>query len=159
MVADSNDLGLFFTELTNRTVPYQKEIQELESGALFQEGDPKTVAHVNRLYFQTYMPHPENIEKLNLCKTKQENMNGAKVWEIFKSDIFMQPYNLLSELKAIKCPTLIIHGNEDVMPLISSEHIHEAIRSSELVRIEDCGHFPFVEKPEAFFKAIDSFLK
>lgn len=159
MIASSCDLGLFFSELTKRIAPYQSEIQELESSALFQKGDPETVAHVCKLYFQTYMYNPENVRKLNLCKTQKENVKGAKVWEIFKNQIFMQPFDILSKIKMIRCPTLIIHGNEDAIPLVSSEHIHDAINSSELVKIEQCGHFPFVEQPALFFKAIDNFLK
>lgn len=102
---------------------------------------------------------PENVKKLSQCKTRQENINGAKVWDIFKNQIFMRSFDILAEMKMIKCPTLIIHGNEDVIPLISSEHIHEAIDASELVSLEQCGHFPFVEQPESFFNAIHSFLK
>lgn len=159
MVAASNDLGLFFGELTKRVAPYQEEINELEAGDLFQTGDPKTVARVSQLFFQTYMYNSENITKINLCKTQAENIKGAKVWEIFKNQIFMQPFDILSDIEKIKCPTLIIHGNEDVMPLASSEHIHHSIESSKLVRIAECGHFPFVEQPEHFFKAIHTFLK
>lgn len=159
MTASSDDLGLFFAELARRIAPYQNEIHELEAGALFQAGDPETVAHVSQLYFQTYMYNPENVKKLKLCKTQKENINGAKVWEIFKNQIFMQPFDILSEIKGVKCPTLIIHGNEDVMPLTSSEHIHDAIGSSALIKIEQCGHFPFVEQPEPFFNAINTFLK
>lgn len=159
MVAASDDLGLFFAELTKRVAPYNQEIQELEAGSLFQNGDPKIVARFSQLYFQTYMYNPENITKINLCKPQSENLKGAKVWEIFKNQIFMQPFNILSDIEKIKCPTLIIHGNEDVMPLASSEHIHNAIDASKLVTIEQCGHFPFVEQPEPFFKAIHSFLK
>lgn len=159
MVASSNDVGLFFAELSKRIAPYQNEIKELESGELFQEGNPETVAHVSELYFQTYMYNPENVKKIKLWKSQKENLNGAKVWEIFKNQVFMQPFDILSEIKMIKCPTLIIHGNEDVLPLASSEHIHDAIGTSELVKIDQCGHFPFVEQPESFFKAIETFLK
>lgn len=159
MVATSDDLGLFFGELTKRVAPDQEEINKLESGTLFQNGDPKTVAHVNKLYFQTYMYDPANITKIQLCKTQEENLKGVKVWEIFKNQIFMQPFNILSDIEKIKCPTLIIHGNEDVMPLASAEHIHSAIPASRLVKIDECGHFPFVEQPETFFKAINDFLK
>ncbi len=158
MVADAQDLGLFFGELTKRVAPYQAEINELEAGTPFKNGETKPVARVSQLYFQTYMYNPENIKKIKLCKTQDENIRGAKVWEIFKSQIFMQPYNILTDIENIKCPTLIIHGNEDVMPLASNEHIHDAITSSELLRIEQCGHFPFVEQPETFFKAVRAFL-
>lgn len=158
MVVTNDDIGAFFAELSKRVSPFQKEIDALEKSPKFLAGDPKIVREVSKLYFQTYLHNPALIDKLNLWKTQKENVNGAKVWGIFKADLFMKPFDFLAELRTIQCPTLVIHGADDVIPLISSEHIHNAIPNSSLVEIEQCGHFPFVEQPEVFFKAVEDFL-
>ena len=54
-------------------------------------------------------------------------------------------------------PTLITHGRQDPIPLASSEAAARAM-DAELVVIEDCGHVPYVEQPEALFRAIERFL-
>lgn len=54
-------------------------------------------------------------------------------------------------------PTLIVHGREDPIPLASSEAYARALRAS-LVTIDQCGHVPYVEQPQALFTAIERFL-
>ncbi len=93
-------------------------------------GDPETVEKQQRIIFQAYMHSPENIQKLVLLKSKQESLNGVKVWNIFKEQIFMKPYDLFHELSALQCPTLLIHGDVDVIPFASSENLQAAIPSS-----------------------------
>jgi proline iminopeptidase len=60
-------------------------------------------------------------------------------------------------LAPIKVPTLIVHGRQDPIPLASSEAAAKAM-GARLVVIENCGHVPYVEQPEALFSAIDRFL-
>jgi pimeloyl-ACP methyl ester carboxylesterase len=60
-------------------------------------------------------------------------------------------------LASIGVPTLITHGRQDPIPLASSEQAARAM-DAELVVIEDCGHVPYVEQPEALFGAIERFL-
>jgi len=58
----------------------------------------------------------------------------------------------------LRCPTLIIHGDDDPIPFVTAENLKAAIPSSKLIKIDQCGHFPFVEQPEEFFNAINDFL-
>jgi proline iminopeptidase len=60
-------------------------------------------------------------------------------------------------LASIRLPTLITHGRQDPIPLASSEEAARAM-DAELVVIEDCGHVPYVEQPDALFEAIERFL-
>jgi len=59
----------------------------------------------------------------------------------------------------IKVPTLIIWGREDkIIPLENGVRLHQAIRASQLVLIERCGHDPPDERPEEVVEAIRKFL-
>ena len=78
--------------------------------------------------------------------------------DIFSRTLFTTSFDLTGELKKISCPTLIIHGDKDVIPLSTVEPIHAAISGSELRVIEECGHFPYVEKPDQLFSSLDAFL-
>jgi proline iminopeptidase len=66
-------------------------------------------------------------------------------------------YDLRPLLAAIRCPTLVLHGRQDPVPLRSSEDVAAEMRA-KLVIIDDCGHVPYVEQPAAAFAAIDEFL-
>ena len=62
----------------------------------------------------------------------------------------------LGELRDI--PSLIVHGREDPIPLASSEAAAAAM-GAPLVVLDDCGHVPYVERPDALFPALETFLR
>ncbi|MFL5614789.1 MAG: alpha/beta fold hydrolase [Gemmatimonadaceae bacterium] len=62
-----------------------------------------------------------------------------------------------SALRAIDARTLIVHGRQDPIPLASSEACASALHAT-LVVIDQCGHVPYVEQPDALFAAIEKFL-
>ena len=53
------------------------------------------------------------------------------------------------DLPKIKCPTIVVCGRDDAAtPLFLSEEMAAAIKGSELIVIEQCGHLVTMEKPE-----------
>jgi len=68
-------------------------------------------------------------------------------------------YNLLApgQLDSIVVPTLIVHGRQDPIPLASSEAAANAM-GAKLVVIENAGHVPYVEQPQALFTTVRDFL-
>ena len=63
-------------------------------------------------------------------------------------------------LASITVPTLIITGSEDsLMPLPTSELLHNGIPGSSLVVIPGVAHLSNVEAPERFNAEIRSFLR
>lgn len=66
-------------------------------------------------------------------------------------------FDLTSSLRAVRIPTLVIHGMDDPIPLASAEAAADAL-GAELVVLEECGHVPYVERPAPLFAAIESFL-
>ena len=68
-------------------------------------------------------------------------------------------FDLNPELPKLKVPTLVVTGRYDmnVAPSVAYK-IHRAIAGSQLVVFEKSGHLPFYEEPEAFVRALESFL-
>lgn len=68
-------------------------------------------------------------------------------------------YDVRKFLGDIRVPTLIVTGKEE-MPhiVIGSEILYEQISNASLTVIENCGHWPMIESPEEFFKAVITFL-
>ena len=75
------------------------------------------------------------------------------VWES------LDDYDLTApgQLDSVRVPTLIVHGRQDPIPLESSEAAARALRA-RLVVLDHSGHVPYVEQPDALFRAIRSFL-
>jgi proline iminopeptidase len=63
------------------------------------------------------------------------------------------------EFRDVTVPLLIIHGASDPMPMESAREWVEAFREASLVVLEDAGHYPFVERPEAFLQVVREFLR
>jgi pimeloyl-ACP methyl ester carboxylesterase len=63
------------------------------------------------------------------------------------------------ELAAIRCPTLILAGEEDgPQPPFRAEFLAAAIRGSRLVKIPACGHSSSLEAPDAVIKAMHELM-
>ncbi|MGQ0766553.1 MAG: alpha/beta fold hydrolase [Gemmatimonadota bacterium] len=54
--------------------------------------------------------------------------------------------------------TLIIHGTEDPIPLATAEEWAVTLPNARLLTLPNVGHFPYLEAPDRFFAAIDTFL-
>lgn len=67
-------------------------------------------------------------------------------------------YDSREGLKKLKRPVLIIQAHQDPIGDKTAEDIRALIAGSKLVYINRCGHFPWIEQPEAFRKAIADFL-
>jgi proline iminopeptidase len=66
-------------------------------------------------------------------------------------------FDLTPALRAVHCPTLVIHGQQDPIPLASAAAAAQAL-GAEFVTLDDCGHVPYVEQPGPLFAAIRRFL-
>jgi pimeloyl-ACP methyl ester carboxylesterase len=69
-------------------------------------------------------------------------------------------FNVMSRLKEIELPTLIICGLEDqVTPVKYSEYLKNNIPNSRLEIIADAGHMLMLERPEEFNERLKKFVK
>lgn len=67
-------------------------------------------------------------------------------------------YDSRAGLKRLRRPVLIIQGHQDPIGDKTAEDIRALITGATLVYIRRSGHFPWIEQPEAFRKAIVDFL-
>ena len=72
---------------------------------------------------------------------------------------YMHDPRLANLLARVNIPTRMVWGkNDQIVPLECGELYNEAIKGSDLVVIENCGHSPQVEKPDEFIKIALDFL-
>jgi proline iminopeptidase len=71
-----------------------------------------------------------------------------------------QSKNLLPELGRITVPTLLVYGDEDFQcdPITQGERAHQAMTTSQFVRVPKAGHEPFIDEPDAFAAACVAWL-
>jgi 3-oxoadipate enol-lactonase len=67
--------------------------------------------------------------------------------------------SILEELFTITVPTIVAGGVEDVaLPMSASRDIHDRIKHSTLVEIEQCGHSSSIEQPEKVSELLGQLL-
>ena len=66
-------------------------------------------------------------------------------------------YSLLSLLSRLAVPTLVLHGDQDLIPLACAAHIAESVPGARLVVLRECGHFSYLECPDQVRREIAAF--
>ena len=79
------------------------------------------------------------------------------MWIALATEIVRQP-DQLEALRAVRCPTLVIVGEQDEVFLDASRAMAATIPGATLVVVPDAGHSPQFENPEAWFAAVERFL-
>lgn len=107
--------------------------------------------HRFALAVSSYFVNPRRALELTPFLVKQRLEEA--IWKSLGPSFDLRPK--LHELAHI--PSLVIHGEEDVIPIESAAETARLI-GAELVRLPDCGHVPYIEAPDALWAALTRFL-
>ena len=61
-------------------------------------------------------------------------------------------------LSSVTIAALVVHGDYDHIPIRFPLQVAEALPDSTFVKLDQCGHFPWIEAEDAFYQALDSFF-
>jgi proline iminopeptidase len=104
-------------------------------------------------YFRRY-----GDEERAYVETLRGDTPNADTLRFFNEEVFAT-FDLRPELRKITAPTLVITGADDfITGPASAAEIEQGLGDVSKVIIPGCGHFIFVEAPEAFGEAVVSFL-
>ena len=156
--SSSDGYALFGAEWLRRTAPYQEEMTILRDTPGFKEGNSELREQYYRILFRAYCHNPEHANLLNLHMSPTAIVNGAQVLDIMQQNVFKKPHNLAESLSHLSIPTLVIHGDDDVVPPSTAQTTHECIDGSSYILMQNCGHFPYVEDPDIYFECLKNFL-
>lgn len=123
----------------------------------FKAGKASAYEDLFRIFFQKEFFNREMAEQLTLTFPPNFVQN-TKTLGYLNKDMGAN-YDFEAELAQIKAPTLVLYGDFEILSTSAGKAIADKIPDATFVSLKDCGHFPFIEKPEAYFKEITSFLK
>ena len=107
------------------------------------------------------MSGSKNIDKKTI-KGFVQRMKLPNAKMAFMSTLLgLKDAEIISEkLVSIKSPTLIIWGeNDPIIPIKYAQSFVSEIDDCRFVKMENCGHTPYVEVPDKFYKIVSDFLK
>lgn len=68
-------------------------------------------------------------------------------------------YDVKEEMLTFQPPVLILQGEYDILEISIAEMAHEILPDSRLEIISDAGHYGWIENPDEYYGAIESFLE
>lgn len=147
-----NSLGASYTPQPRN--PYMEGIQRIKNSEGFKNRNLDAITQSYKQFFQPFFHQPQHAENLNLGFTLQSAINSIDVREKLEENFFQKSYNYENELRKLQIPTLIIHGESDLIPRFVPEQLNRLIPNSKAIYLKECGHFPHLEQPTNLFNAI-----
>lgn len=117
-------------------------------------------AEVTERQFPKFVaPRHHNDARLLRLVRLMADETGLDGFERQENTIISRPDSVPS-LAAIRCPTLVLVGDEDALtPPERAREIAAGVRGSRLVLVPQCGHLSTLERPEAVSQALTEFLQ
>jgi proline iminopeptidase len=157
--ASSADHARYVEFRRELTAPLADDLAFLRSTNAYEEGDPHVEADVVRLLTSVGITHPANTARLRLQFTRENVVRGRMIFQRFEEDPFSRPFDLLPSLARLALPTLVLHGEDDFVPVSAAEHVAEALSGSRLVVIPECGHCAFLEAMDTVHAEVAAFMR
>ena len=154
----------------NMSPELRDKIDAMEKAGLFGHGLPYqqnrySDAYMTAAWGEGYFPY---LYRNHPDPDYDPIANGVMSWDLYREmwgsggefiiDGNLKSVEYVGELPSIKVPTLIIAGDHDECDPSLSKEMHQKIASSRLVILPKSGHMTFVDQPDLFIGAVDSFL-
>lgn len=149
--AQTNEL--MKTRMTKKDSLERAAILESES---FKQGKAESYRKLFLLTFALNFYDRSKIDSLRLYIPDDYIARSVRLQHLFAD---MASYDFYEDLKHVKCPTLVLRGSDECLPMEATERIHRNLPFSKLVVLQECGHFPFVECKGKFFSEVRAFLR
>lgn len=161
--ASAADRRAFREHLLRVRAPDDVErMEEIARSAPFRAGDLEAEAEYYRVHFRVAVRDPELVDRivarLRTHFTAERVLAARAIEERLHDDTWgTEGYDLVPRLAELDIPTLVLHGQHDFIPVPVANNIAQAMPRARLV-VLDCGHFAYLEEPEAFAAHVAAFL-
>ena len=161
--ASHGDLVRFREQRLTADAATLAKMETIAKTPAYAEGDIDTEAEYYRAHFSTAVLRPDHLEsvirRLRVHFKPEDIVKARAIEDRLYAQTWRSPdYDLLARLRNVKLPTLVIHGDHDLIPQDCARNIAEAASGSRLVVLRECGHFAYLERPAEALDAIARFL-
>ncbi|MFT7056298.1 MAG: proline iminopeptidase [Roseivirga sp.] len=127
----------------------------IQAGGLQLEDPSEAIEKLLRISFRPLMADTANLKYLRLYVPK-DYLARSKTFSLLGPELM--DFNLYPNLAKLTFPTMVIYGNREPAVYLHAVKMAETFSNGELAVIDGAGHYPFVENPTDFNKAILDFL-
>jgi len=119
------------------------------------DSNPKAVSNYYKNLFTPYFFNSRNADKLDMSMTKEAAKQSFSTYALFIDRVMSRPFNYNNVLKQLHLPTVIIHGKQDLVPIVYAQDLANTISNAAFYPLDQCGHFPYLEQGEKFFEILN----
>jgi proline iminopeptidase len=139
-----------------------ERMEALRSSPGYLAGSLEAEAAYYRIHFRPTLG-PELLEqvvgRLRAHFTEEGVLTAREIEQrLYDQTWRVDGYDLVPRLRALEIPTLVLHGEHDFIPGALAARIAEAMPRARLVVLPKCGHFAYLECPEAFCDQVAALL-
>jgi len=129
----------------------------------WETGDIATEAAYYHEHFRATLRRPGDLERivsrLRVHFTPAQILTARAIEDRLYEQTWNRPgYDVMARLRGLAAPTLVLHGDYDLMPAECARHAAEAIRGARFALLKDCGHFAYLERPAEVFSEVGALL-
>lgn len=135
-----------------RLTPSERPAFEAITEQALEAPDPEIHAAYSRAVYPGWFHDPYMAR--SFTPPKVTSVTGAAVLARLRRE----GYDWRAKLRALSLPTLVIHCEDDVLPVAVSAELAALMPHAKRVLLPHSGHMPFWEAPDVFFPAVESFL-
>lgn len=129
--------------------------QEIMSSDVFQTDPPQAIKQLLLLSFRSEFYNPSLADSLDFYIPDDYMMRSQKFGYLMPE---ISDFDLYPQLDSLQIPTLVVYGKMEPAVSISAKQLDSTLPNSDLVIVENTGHFPFIERPETFMNELEKFL-
>lgn len=139
-------------------------MRAIASTRAYIEGDIDAEAAYYRKHFGATLCRVDLLEavvaRLRIDFTSSDILLARAIEARLHAETLDSPdWNVAARLRQCAARTLVIHGDDDFIPDACAIRIAEEVGGAQFRRIEGCGHFAYVERPDDVFRMIEAFLE
>jgi proline iminopeptidase len=150
----ASELGSAMT--SSRTPEDDARLEEIRGSEAFRQRDPKAVEDFILNIYAPFFRDRRSIEMVDLGFTAITAANVLNYEERLVASLDQE--DPLARLAMIRCPTLVVHGELDPIPVAFGRFLADAITGAQFALLPGASHFPFVEDRDQFERAVRTFL-
>lgn len=133
--------------------PLSGEANQIVSGLQLNKDNP------GKDFYYRIFENPPPVPGLFLTPHWDRTSDVFAALPHFRTQLDIEGRKLNDASSEIKCPVLIIHGQEDrVIPRASFEKLAAGFASGSLLGLEQSGHAVVWDQPDKLLEAVESFL-
>ena len=140
-----------------------QRMELITAGAPYRAGDLRAEADYYRIHFGPTVQRADQLEhiiaRLRMHFTEDSVLLARAIEQrLYEQTWYTAGYDLVPRLQDVAIPTLVLHGERDLVPVEMAERIATAIPDARLEVLAGCGHFSYVEHPELIDEPIHELI-